>query len=137
MYVRPLHIIALAAALSTAPSISAANNALQSVAAVEDGLFAVSVADKIRRECDSLSGRFFKARRTLKDLHDTARAEGFSDADIDAYVNSDAQKSRMRAKRDAYLAAQGVVKSAPATYCAAGQAEIRKSSQIGALLRAR
>ena len=137
MYARPLHLIALIGALASASVAGATPTTLQAVTEVEDGLFTVSVADKIRRECGSLSGRFFKARGMLRDLYDTARAQGFSDEEIEAYVESDAQKSRMRAKRDAYLAAQGVVKSDPATYCAAGQAEIRKSSQIGALLRAR
>ena len=44
-------------------------------------------------------------------------------------------RARMRAQRDAYLAERGVVKSDPETYCAAGRAEIRNGSRIGALLR--
>ncbi len=114
-----------------------AKPSLRDVAGIEDGLFAVSVADKIRRECDTISGRFIKARSVLLGLYETAREQGYSDDEIDAYVNAKSEKNRMRAKRDKYLAGQGVVKSDPTTYCAAGRAEIRKSSQIGALLRAR
>lgn len=125
------------AALAAASTAAASKPSLQSVTEVENGLFAVAVADKIRRECGDISGRFMKARSVLSDLYDRARAQGYSDDEIEAYVASDAQKNRMRAKRDAYLAGQGVVKSDPASYCAAGRAEINKSSQIGTLLRAR
>lgn len=114
-----------------------AKPSLRDVSVVEGGLFTISVADKIRRECGSISGRIFKARGKLKAMYAKAREMGYSEAEIEQYVNADAEKKRMRAKRDAYLRTQGVVKSDPATYCAAGRAEIGKSSQIGALLKAR
>lgn len=137
MRLKIIPVLTTIAALLTAPGAVASKPSLQNVAVVENGLLAITVADKIRRECDQIAGRIFKARGMLADLYEVARAEGYSDDEIEAYVSSDAQKSRMRVKRDAYLAEQGVVKSDPASYCAAGQAEINKSSQIGALLRAR
>ena len=137
MRVYMISVLAGMAALAAATTAVASKPSLQSVPAVESGLLAVSVADKIRRECRELSGRFMTARAVLSNLYDEARAQGYSDEEIEAYVASDVQKTRMRAKRDAYLAAQGVVKSDPASYCAAGRAEMNKSSQIGALLRAR
>ena len=97
----------------------------------------LSVANKIRRECDDIAGRLLKARGMMQDLYNHARKKGYSDDEIKAYMNADAEKSRMRSKRDAYLKAKGVVKSQPETYCAAGRAEIKQSSQIGALLRAK
>ena len=126
--------IALIVGLSAPAS---AKPALSEVAVVENGLFQISVADKIRRECGSISGRIFKARSHLKALYAKAREMGYSEEEIEQYVNADAEKKRMRAKRDAYLQTQGVVKSDPKTYCAAGRAEIGKSSRIGALLKAR
>ncbi len=114
-----------------------AKPSLRSVDVVEDGLFTIAVADKLRKECDGLAGKILKALSQLSDLQDYASSLGYSDAEIKAYVDSDAEKNRMKAKRDAYLIKQGVVKSDPATYCAAGRAEIQKSSRIGALLRAR
>ena len=122
---------------SLAAGAAAAKPSLSSVAKVEDGLFAITVANKIRRECGDISGRIFKARSELLALYDYAQSQGYSEAEIDAYINSDAEKNRMRAKRDTYLANNGVVKSQPETYCAAGRAEIQKSSRIGALLKAR
>lgn len=130
-------VVTFVAALAAAPVVVAGKPALQELEPVESGLFTVAVADKIRRECSGISGRFLKARSVLSGLYDSARASGFSDDEIETYVTSDTQKARMRTKRDAYLAGLGVVKSDPASYCAAGRAEINKSSQIGALLRAR
>ena len=60
---------------------------------------------------------------------------GYSEAEIDAYIASDVEKERQRDIRDAYMAARGVDKDVPETYCALGKAEIEKGGQIGALLR--
>ncbi|MEP4197360.1 MAG: DUF5333 domain-containing protein [Aliishimia sp.] len=136
---RKFLIMTLVTTLGTGFGVSpaTAKQSLQAVDVVENGLFAVAVADKIRRECGDISGRLLRARSFLNKLYDTARAEGYSDAEIDSYINSDEQKNRMRAKRDAFLSKQGVVKASSETYCAAGRAEIQKTSQIGTLLKAR
>ncbi|MEO0381499.1 MAG: DUF5333 family protein, partial [Pseudomonadota bacterium] len=57
------------------------------------------------------------------------------DAEIEAYRKSDSEKARLKAKRDAYLAASGVTAGASAGYCSLGRTEIEKGSQIGAVLR--
>ena len=132
-----LSALILALSLGFGAAADADARSLRNVGVVENGLLSMAVADKIRRECGDISARFFKAQGFMRDLIDHARAQGFTDAEIDAYVSNRAEKNRMRAKRDAYLANQGVVQSSPETYCAAGRAEIGKSSQIGALLRAR
>ncbi len=116
---------------------ASANASLRNVDKVENGLFAIAVADKIRKECGSISGQVLKALSQMRGLADHARSLGYSDDEIKAYVDSEQEKARMEAKRDAYLTNQGVVNSQPETYCAAGRAEIQKSSRIGALLRAR
>jgi hypothetical protein len=121
--------------IALAASVSAAKPSLRDIEPIETGLFSIAVADKIRKECGSIAGRIFKARGELWSLYRLARAHGYTDEEIEAYVTADAEKNRMRAKRDAYLAAQGVVKSNPETYCAAGRVEIRKGSRIGVLLR--
>lgn len=130
---RELLVTILAAGLA-AGGASAAQS-LRDIERVESGLFAMAVADKIRRECGDIHARFFKARGALHALYDLARSHGYSDAQIEAYVESDAERARMRARRDGYLAERGVVESDPETYCAAGRAEIRASTRIGALLR--
>lgn len=127
----------LALVISLSAVAAQARPSLRDVAPIENGLFTIAVADKIRRECGGISGRLLKAHGQLRALYRHARDLGYSDAEIDAYVSADAEKARMKGRRDAYLATLGVVKSDPATYCAAGHVEIGKSSQIGALLKAR
>ncbi len=75
------------------------------------------------------------ARPALR-LKSRANALGYSDAEIRAYIESDAEKARMRAKGEAFLSQNGVRYGQPETFCAFGRSEIQKNSAIGALLRA-
>ena len=104
---------------------------------INDGLLAVGLADEIRKNCDSISGRVFKALGYMSDLEDLALARGYSKAEIDAYVKSDVEKAKMRAVGEEYLAANGVDRVNPQTFCDLGRAEIAKGSLIGQFLRAR
>lgn len=116
---------------------ASAQSDLRDEPVIENGLFSISVADKIRRECGSISGRLLKAQREMRALVDRAIALGYSEDQIRAYVNDTVEKTRMRARRNGYLSDKGVVETRPETYCIVGRAEIEKSSKIGALLRAR
>ncbi|EEB83479.1 conserved hypothetical protein [Roseobacter sp. GAI101] len=115
----------------------AAKPPLRDVAAVDDALLDLGLADRIRKECPDISARMFRAIGYLNDIQNTAKSLGYSDAEIDAYRKSDAEKSRMKKRGAAYLKANGVDTSDPQSYCALGRAEIQKSSRIGSLLRAK
>jgi hypothetical protein len=112
-----------------------AKPALRDVSAVDDALLAVGLADEIRKQCPNISARYIKALRFVTGLRDKARNMGYSDAEIDAYRKSDAEKARLKAEGTAYLSANGVTVGNQQSYCALGRAEIKKSSQIGALLK--
>lgn len=131
------NMLGLAVIFVLAVTAAQARPSLRDVPKVENGLFSMAVADEIRNNCTDISARMLKALSELKSLERYARELGYTKDEIKAYIRSDAEKNRMRAKRDAYLHTQGVVKTDPATYCAAGRAEIKNSSQIGALLKAR
>ena len=130
-------LVIVAAVIGLFAGTVSAKPSLRDVARVEQGLFTIAVADKIRRECGDISGRMVRAHGLMRDLVNHARDLGYSDSEIRAYVDDKTEKTRVRARRDAYLSEQGVVKSRPETYCVAGRAEIRNSSEIGELLRAR
>jgi uncharacterized membrane protein len=104
---------------------------------INHGLLAVAAADKIRRACDSISGRFFRARGYVNDLKDLALERGYSEDEINAYVNDDAEQDKMRAKRNDYFKSRGASNLDPDSLCVLGREEIRKNSQIGSLLRAK
>lgn len=124
------------AIIATAPMASA-KQSLRDVKAIDDGLFALAIANEIRENCGSVSARMIKAYSFLKSLESQAKSMGYSDAEIRSHIKSDTEKARMRKIGEAYLKDNGVDRSDPETFCALGRAEIEKSSQIGALLRAK
>lgn len=128
---------ALCAAVFALPLSALAKPSLRDVPQIEDGLFAVALAKEVRDECDSIDGRVFKAIGVLTSLKREANQLGYSDDEIRAYIDSQAEKDRMRAKGEKFLAQNGVSYDNPETFCTFGRAEIAKNSAIGVLLRAR
>lgn len=131
-------VVALIGVGIAAPASSAsARPLLRDVDEINDGLFAVAIAREIKDYCPDISARYFRAFNLLADLKREARKLGYSDDEIKAYVENDEEKARMRARGEAYLAENGVSYDDPQSFCALGREEIKKSSQIGALLRAK
>ena len=128
--------LAFAAAL-VATSAASAKPPVREVAYVDDGLFNVAVDDVIRKGYDRIDARFFKAISVLRDLKQHATSLGYTDAEIEAFVDSDAEKDRMRARGANLFKARGVDPENPEDLCRMGREEIAKNSQIGVLLRAK
>jgi hypothetical protein len=129
-------IIALMAAGILASPVHA-KPPLREVAAIDDALLDLGIADRIRKQCPDISARMLQALSYLNNVQSQARALGYTDAEIKAYTRSDAEKNRMKARGAAFFEARGVDTSDPQSYCALGRAEIQKSSRIGSLLRAK
>ena len=110
---------------------------LREVAAIDDALFDLGIADLIRKNCPTIAPRMFRAIGYVRDLERQAVAMGYSKSEIEAYTDSDAEKNRLRGKAAAFFRARGVDTSDPQSYCALGIAEIQKASRIGSLLRAK
>ena len=129
----------LAGLMTTLVPVAAAfaKPSLREVPEIENTLFVVAVANEVSKKCTSIRPRYFKGLGMLRRLRARANELGYSDAEIRAYVESRAEKNRMRAKGESFLAANGVDLGNPETFCAFGRAEIAKSSAIGALLRAK
>ena len=126
---------ALVATLAATPLL--AKPPLREVAQIDDALLDLGIADRIRKECPDISARMFRAIAYVRDLQRDAKALGYTEAEIEAYTDSDAEKDRMRARGAAFFAARGVDTSDPQSYCALGKTEIQKGSRIGSLLRAK
>jgi len=108
---------------------------LRDVPEIDGAILTLKIADKIRKKCPDISARMWRAVMLANGLPAKARKLGYSESEIEAYQNSDVELDRIRVVRDKYLAAAGVQKDSPETYCKVGRAEINKGSQIGALLR--
>ena len=84
-----------------------------------------------------ISARKLKGISDLWALGRKAKAMGYTEAEITAYVRSDAEKARMVKRGEAYMKTKGVTYDDPETFCALGRAEIEKNSAIGVYLRAK
>ncbi|WP_171178281.1 DUF5333 domain-containing protein [Ruegeria sp. HKCCD8929] len=122
--------------LLTAPTLAQAKPSLREVKEIDNELYYIAIANEISKQCDAIAGRRMKAIGVMWRLRSKANSLGYSDSEIRAYVESDAEKARMRAKGEAYLAQKGVTYERPETFCALGRAEIKRNSAIGVYLRA-
>lgn len=123
-----LFCLGFAAAVSAKPP-------LREVSEIDDRLMVIAIADEIRKTCDEIEGRVFKGIFTLKALRSRAKDLGYTDDEIDSYVNSKAEKKRMRQKAEAYLASQGVDVSDEAALCRYGREEIARGGPVGFFLK--
>ncbi len=131
--------LAIAVAVCTlwGGAVAAAKPPLRDVARIDNGLFYVALANEIRKSCDSIVARPLKAIFTMQALKRHAKDMGYTEAEIDAYTSSEAEKDRMRARGAAFYEARGIDPSNPDDMCTLGRAEIETHSQIGVLLRAK
>lgn len=132
---RKLTTLILVSAIAASPV--AAKQPLRNVAEIDDALLDLGIADKIRKNCPDISARMLRAISYVRKVEARAKALGYSDAEIEAYTDSDKEKARMRARGAKYFKAKGVDTSDPQSYCALGRAEIQKKSRIGSLLKAK
>lgn len=125
----------LVAALAVFGTGASAKPPLREVAQIDDMVMKVAIADEIRKNCDGISARLLTAYSTINGLKRQARDLGYSDDEIEQYVTSKAEKTRMRDKAEAYLVANGVTSSDTAALCRFGKGQIRSGTDIGQLLK--
>jgi hypothetical protein len=125
-------LIPLAALILAAPVQA---QSVGDLTVVTEGLIAAGIAYEIGDKCDSIDARLIRGIAFLNGLRDAASDAGFSDAEIDAYIDDDAEKDRLEAIARERLAAMGAVPGDAESYCAVGAAEMAAGSQIGLLLR--
>lgn len=123
--------LGLIAALSGA---AAAKPSLREVREIDDGLFAVGLANKIRKTCADISPRYFRAISFLRDLENKAYAMGYTEDEVEAHLDSKVEKDRQRARAADYMKARGFEQT-DTGYCAFGRSEIERKTMIGTFLR--
>lgn len=129
--------IVLCLSLGAGGASASAQHSLKDEVDINHGLLIMAVADKIRRECNSIAGRMFRAQKFAKDLKAVAEARGYSMDQIEAYVNDRSERARVRAERNVYFESQGASNLDHQSLCVLGHAEIARKSQIGHLLKAK
>jgi len=109
--------------------------ALGQVDRVRNGIIQVGMAYELSDKCSSLQPRLLRGISYLNELKRYAQAQGFSDAEIDAYVDNKAEQDRLEAMARRQLAALGVVAGREETYCRVGRAQIAEKTRVGWMLR--
>ena len=136
-YVKPLSLALSLALMMVLPAVAQAKPPLREVPEIADGIFTIVVANEIRRHCDEIDGRIGKGIGQIRAVRARANELGYSDREIRAVLNSDAEKERMRDRGRSYMAAKGLNYDKPGDLCRLGRMEIQDNSAIGALLRAK
>lgn len=127
--------IALIGALLASPA--AALEPLSKEKYINDRLIAARIADRIRRTCPTIDGRILYAYGEARKLKSYARSKGYSNAQIDAFLDSKADKKRIYAVAEDYLTRKGAKPGNPQSFCAVGRNEIANKTIIGSLLVAK
>lgn len=104
---------------------------------VVNGFYNIGLADELRKNCDAIDARMFRAFSYIKSIERFAREAGYSDAEIDEFVDNKQEKEKLRARIRADLAKRGASPKTPEGYCTVGREEIAKGSAAGRLLRAK
>lgn len=109
--------------------------ALRNDTRVHNELLAASIAWEIADQCETIKQRrAFGVIRALE-LQSYARKLGYTNAELEAYVNSKEEQDRFRAIAEPWMVSQGVVLGQSDTYCALGEAQMEKGTLVGRLLR--
>ncbi|MEJ6402074.1 DUF5333 domain-containing protein [Yoonia sp. 2307UL14-13] len=102
---------------------------------VRDGIVYVGMAYEISEKCGAIRARTLRGIGFLQDLKAHAISQGFTDAQIDEYVDDKDEQRRLEALARGLLADLGVVEGDESTYCAVGRSQMDANTRVGWLLR--
>lgn len=138
----PIRSLALAAGFATMITGSAVASAqslppLAENTYVTDRLMAARVADRIRKTCPTIGARLVYAFTQARALKRYAEGQGYSEAEIEAFLDDKAEKKKIYARAEDYLKANGATEGSVDGFCALGQKEIAGKTIAGSLLYAK
>lgn len=102
---------------------------------INEQLIAAAAGDILRQTCPSLSARTFVVLLKLSQLESYARSKGYTEPEVKEFLKNRAEKARIIASAQAYLAAAGAVEGDVESFCVAGRGEIDRKTLVGSLLR--
>lgn len=128
-------VTGLALAFGMSATMALANPPLREVAYVSEGLITAGMAIEIGDKCETISPRLLRGYNFLNSLKRHAENLGYSDAEIDAYVDDGTEKARLEGIARLRLSELGVRSDDPESYCTVGQQQIAAGTAVGRLLR--
>ena len=130
-------IVTAACALAILTGPAAALEPLTQEKYINDRLIAARIADRIRRECSDYNARMIYAWQEARALKRYARNKGYSEAQIETFLDSKEDRRRIYAVAEDYLTRQGAREGDPQSFCRVGQQEFANNSYIATFLVAR
>ncbi|WP_411889942.1 DUF5333 domain-containing protein [Yoonia sp. SDW83-1] len=131
----PAFIAALTVATVALAGNLSAQTALKDEIRVRDGIVHVGMAYEISEKCSSIRARTFRGISFLQELKNYALEQGYSEAEVEAYVKDKEEERRLIGIARTQLARLGVVEGDEASYCAVGRDQIERNTRVGWLLR--
>ncbi|WP_298429484.1 DUF5333 domain-containing protein [uncultured Jannaschia sp.] len=129
----PLFLRALAATLTVAATpVFAAG--LEDEPRITEGLITVGIAYEIAEVCPTIGPRRIRGLRYLLALKSAASDLGYSDDEIETFIDDDAAKDRLEVIARERLAGLGASRGDVAAHCRVGAAEVANDTQVGRLL---
>ncbi|WP_299814211.1 DUF5333 domain-containing protein [uncultured Jannaschia sp.] len=104
---------------------------------ITEGLINVGIAYEISEVCPTIGARRVRGLRYLLALRGAASDLGYSRAEIEAFIDDDAEKDRLEAIARDRLAGLGAARGDVAAHCAVGRSEVDRDTQVGRLLAPR
>lgn len=135
-YIRNTCIAAMAVFAMTAANATALTP-LPKETHINQSLMSGVVADRIRKNCPSISARMIVAWSKLNGLKSYAVSKGYEEPQVRAFLKDPVEKARVKGMAADYLTSRGAVAGNAESYCIVGREEIAKKSLIGQMLRAR
>ena len=129
-------IIAAMAVFAMTTANAAALTPLPKEYHINQSLMSGVVADKIRKNCPSISARMVVAWSKLNGLKSYAINKGYDEPTVRAFLKDPVEKARVKGMAADYLTSHGAVVGNAESYCTLGHEEIAKKSLIGQMLRA-
>lgn len=102
---------------------------------VVERVIQIGIAYELQKVCPDLEARKVRGLRELLATRGVASGLGYSRAEIDAWIDDDAEKDRLEGVARARLAALGARQGDVQAHCAVGREQIAQGSYIGSLLR--
>lgn len=127
--------LSVAIAIPVLASASSAQTPLRDNDAVNNRLVVAGIVRRIHKRCPSITYRKMRSYFFLRSIYDLAQDQGYSENEIEAYIDDEDEEARLYTFVDSWLSNRGAVTGNAESYCAIGRAEMTAESQIGNYLR--
>lgn len=102
---------------------------------VEERLVAARVADLLRKNCSTITGRVFTFWIKAYGLRKYVLSQGYEEQEVRIFLKDKDTKAYIYALAQEYMAARGVSEGDEESLCAFGEREIHQDTIAGSLLK--